>query len=69
MTKKSGTGAYFTTSHIGFSSGTGVFRDVKLPGGKTVHVMNERVFRDALGKAGRKLRVSANGPKSKGMND
>ncbi|HZJ13201.1 MAG TPA: hypothetical protein VFD26_11255 [Methyloceanibacter sp.] len=41
------------------SKGNSVFRKLKLPDGKSTSVMNERVYRESLGAADKKLREIA----------
>lgn len=43
---------------IGRNANDGVFRDVKMPGGSTTRVMSEKVFRQALSNADKKIRES-----------
>lgn len=55
MQKVMGKKTYFS---IGRSTKNGVFRDVKMPGGSTTRVMNEKVFLRALDRADKKVRES-----------
>ncbi len=56
MTEKAATKTRFAVARYGTGDFKGVFRDVPLPGGGRMRLMNPRLFEEALDSAERALR-------------